>query len=151
MKATFAAGCFWHVQEEFSKIDGVTNTVAGYMGGDIENPSYEQVCSHKTGHAEVCQIEFNPEKVSYRELLEAFWKMHDPTQKNRQGADVGEQYRSAIFYHSERQKEQALESMKKEQEKRTKKIVTEILPAKEFYKAEEYHQHYLKKKGLRVC
>ena len=150
-KATFGAGCFWHVEEAFSKVKGVKKTTVGFMGGTVKNPKYEEVSTGKTMHAEVCQIEYDPEKVSYCELLEIFWKIHDPTQVNRQGVDFGTQYRSIIFYHDEEQKEKAPRSKEAEQKKYKKKIATEIVPAKEFYKAEEYHQKYLQKKGLKVC
>ena len=150
-KATFGAGCFWHVEEAFSKVKGVKKTTVGFMGGTVKNPKYEEVSTGKTMNAEVCQIEYDPEKVSYGELLEIFWKIHDPTQVNRQGVDFGTQYRSIIFYHDEEQKEKAPRSKEAEQKKYKKKIATEIVPAKEFYKAEEYHQKYLQKKGLKVC
>ena len=150
-KAIFAAGCFWHVQAAFDAVLGVKKTTVGYMGGKVKNPSYEVVCTHLTGHAEVCQVEFDAKKVSYLKLLQVFWKMHDPTQKNRQGLDIGNQYRSAIFYHTEEQRKIAEESRKKEQKKYEKPIVTEIVPATEFYSAEEYHQKYLEKRGRKVC
>lgn len=147
-KATFGAGCFWGVEAAFMKLEGVISTTVGYMGGDLLNPSYEDVCTNKTGHVEVVQIEFNPLIISYEELLNEFWKIHDPTQLNRQGPDVGTQYRSMIFYHSEEQRNKAEESkIKQEKLKKYKKpIVTEITRAKPFYKAEEYHQQYIKKK-----
>jgi len=149
-KATFGAGCFWGVEAAFHKIKGVKNTTVGYMGGNLENPSYEDVCTDKTGHAEVVQIEFDPSIVSYEELLEVFWKIHDPTQLNRQGFDIGIQYRSVIFYHDKKQKKLA-EKSKEKQEKSGKyntPIVTEITPVKKFYEAEEYHQRYLEKHNL---
>ena len=151
--ATFGAGCFWHVQLEFSKIPGVIETSAGYMGGipKFANPTYEEVCSDKTGHAEVVQIKFDPKIVSFKNLLEIFWKNHDPTQLNRQGPDTGTQYRSVIFYHSEKQKKESQESLKELQKILSKRIMTEIVPAKAFYRAEEYHQNYLEKKGLTSC
>jgi len=151
--ATFGAGCFWGVEVVFRNIDGVTDAIAGYMGGHKENPSYEEVCADKTGHAEVVQVSFNPEEVDYEVLLNAFWENHDPTTLNKQGADIGEQYRSVIFYHSDEQKEIAEESKKKlgESGKFKDEIVTEIVPAKDFYKAEEYHQRYLEKRGLATC
>ena len=152
-KATFAAGCFWGVEDIFSKVKGVENTTVGYTGGHFESPSYENVCSGTTGHAEAVLVEFDPKKVSYKELLDVFWKMHDPTTFHRQGPDVGEQYRSAIFFHSDEQKE-AAEMSKKELEASGKfkdPIVTEITPASEFYKAEEYHQKYFQKTGLKSC
>jgi peptide-methionine (S)-S-oxide reductase len=146
--ATFGAGCFWGVEEAFRKIKGVNETTVGYMGGKLENPTYEDVCTNTTGHAEVVQIRYNPEQVTYEELIETFWKIHDPTQINRQGADMGYQYRSVIFYHNEKQKniaEKTKESIKNSG-KYKKPIATEIIEAKTFYKAEEYHQKYLSKK-----
>ncbi|MCI0503333.1 bifunctional methionine sulfoxide reductase B/A protein [Candidatus Micrarchaeota archaeon] len=145
--AIFSAGCFWHVQEEFDKLDGVVKTTAGYAGGATKNPTYEQVCGGKTGHAESVLVEFDPEKISYGKLLEAFWKMHDPTQLNRQGPDFGEQYRSIIFYNGKKQKQMAEKSLKGEQKKHMSRIVTEILEEKEFYPAEDHHQKYYAKKG----
>lgn len=152
-KATFGAGCFWGVEAEFRQVPGVLKTTVGYLGGKLKNPTYENVCSGKTGHAEVVEVEFDPAKVSFENLLDVFWKNHDPTTLNRQGPDVGEQYRSGIFYHSDAQKNTALESKKKlEESGRFKKpIVTEITEASEFYRAEEYHQQYLEKKGLATC
>jgi peptide-methionine (S)-S-oxide reductase len=151
--ATFGAGCFWGVEALFRQIDGVTDTAVGYMGGSKENPSYEEVCTDTTGHAEVVHLEYDPEVVTYEELLKVFWENHDPTQLNRQGPDVGTQYRSVIFYHTPEQKE-AAEKSKAELEqsgKYDKPIVTEITPAAPFYKAEEYHQRYLEKRGLSSC
>ncbi len=148
-KATFGAGCFWHVEESFRKLDGVTRTKVGYMGGRKDNPSYEDVCTGRTGHAEVCQVEYDPGKISYAELLDVFWRIHDPTQLNRQGPDIGDQYRSLIFYHTIGQKENALKSMEMRRRHHSRPIVTEIVPAGRFYPAEEYHQKYLQKKGLR--
>ena len=150
-KATFGAGCFWHVEEAFREIKGVLKTEAGYMGGKMKNPTYENVCTDETGHAEVVQIEFDPKIVPYEKLLEVFWTVHDPTQKNMQGPDVGTQYRSAIFYHTEEQKKIAEKSLQKEQKHHKEKIATEITKANTFYKAEEYHQKYLMKKGLKTC
>lgn len=150
-KATFAAGCFWGVEAAFRQIKGVVSTAAGYMGGNSKNPTYEDVCTDKTGHAEAVQVEYNPSKVPYERLLEVFWKNHDPTQLNRQGPDIGTQYRSAIFYHKGGQKKTALKSKENEQKKHKNKIVTEIAPASAFYKAEEYHQQYLEKRGLSAC
>lgn len=147
-KAAFAAGCFWGVEEAFRKVEGVAETSVGYMGGDAENPSYEDVCTSRTGHAETVLVKYEPGGVSYSELLDVFWKIHDPTQKNRQGPDVGTQYRSVIFYYSEEQKKEASESLERIQEKLGRKIQTEIMSASEFYKAEEYHQKYLKKKRI---
>ena len=151
--ATFAAGCFWGVEEAFRKTKGVINTMVGYTGGKMKNPTYEGVCSDETGHAEAVQIEFYPKKVSYEKLLDIFWQNHDPTQLNRQGPDVGSQYRSAIFYHTEKQKKAALKSKEilDKSGKYSRPIATQILPAADFYKAEEYHQRYLEKKGLNVC
>ncbi len=152
-KATFGAGCFWGVQAEFDKAEGVTSTQVGFMGGTLENPSYRDVCGHKTGHAEVVEVTFDPEKVPYEKLLEVFWSIHDPTTLNRQGPDVGDQYRSAIFYHSEEQRV-AAEASKTAQERsgRFKRpIVTQIVPAQTFWRAEEYHQKYLEKRGLSAC
>jgi peptide-methionine (S)-S-oxide reductase len=150
-KATFGAGCFWHVEEAFREIKGVSKTEVGYMGGAMKNPTYEDVCTDETGHAEVVQVEFDPKIVSYDKLLEAFWTIHDPTQKNRQGPDEGTQYRSAIFYHSEAQKKAAEKSLKEAQKKFKEKIATEITKAGTFYPAEEYHQKYLMKRGLKTC
>jgi peptide-methionine (S)-S-oxide reductase len=143
--ATFGAGCFWQVEEDFRHTKGVLSTEVGFMGGNVKRPSYEQVCTDKTGHAEVVQLEFNPSEVSYEELLSIFWENHDPTTPNRQGPDVGSQYRSVIFFHSPAQKETAVKS-KKAIEKSGKfrdSVVTEIIPASEFYKAEKYHQKYI--------
>jgi len=150
-KATFGAGCFWGVEASFQKIKGVTSTTVGYMGGKTKNPTYEQVCTDKTGHAEVIQITYDPLIVSYEKLLEIFWSIHDPTQLNRQGPDIGTQYRSVIFYHSEEQKYIAEQSKQKQILRHKKEIVTEITPAKEFYLAEEYHQKYLEKNRLFSC
>ena len=141
-KASFAAGCFWGVQAAFDKIKGVVKTTVGYTGGDFKNPSYEQVCSNKTEHAEAILLEFNPKIVSYEKLLEIFWKIHDPTTINRQGPDVGSQYRSAIFYYNDEQRITALNSRDKEAKKYKNKIVTQIVKMKEFYPAEDYHQKY---------
>ena len=150
-KATFGAGCFWGVEATFQKLKGVKKTTVGYMGGKIKNPTYEQVCTDKTGHAEVMQIIYDPEQISYEKLLEIFWEIHDPTQLNRQGPDIGTQYRSVIFYHNKEQKKLAEESKNKHQKKYNKRIVTEIIPRAEFYPAEEYHQKYLEKQGLGSC
>ncbi len=146
--ADFAAGCFWGVEEAFKEVPGVKKTTAGYAGGKVKNPSYEDVCSGKTGHAETVRVEYDPMKVSYKELLNIFWKIHDPTTLNRQGMDVGEQYRSAVFFHNPAQEFQARESKEAEEKsgKHSGKIVTEIVPAGDFYLAEEYHQDYLAKK-----
>lgn len=150
-KAMFGVGCFWGTEADFSHIPGV-KTEVGYLGGDFNNPTYEDVCSDKTGHAEVVLVKYDPEKVSYEKLLDVFWKTHDPTTLSRQGADIGSQYRSVIFYFDEKQKELAEKSKERlNKEKYQGKIVTEILPAKKFWRAEEYHQQYLKKKGLNIC
>jgi peptide-methionine (S)-S-oxide reductase len=152
-KATFGAGCFWHVEEAFRHLKGVTSTTVGYMGGTLKNPTYEDVCTDKTGHAEVVDITYHPEKISYEELLNVLWDIHDPTTKNRQGLDIGTQYRSIIFYHTLEQKSVA-ETSKKNLErsgKYKKKIMTEITKATTFYPAEEYHQQYLAKHGLAAC
>ena len=146
-KATFAAGCFWGIEEAFRKIKGVKKTTVGYMGGTFENPNYEDVCTGMTGHAEVVEIEYDPGLVSYEDLLNKFWDMHDPTQVNRQGVDVGSQYRSIIFYYDEKQKKIAEKSkhILAESKKFKKPIATEIKEAETFYKAEEYHQKYFEK------
>ena len=152
-KATFGAGCFWGVEAAFRKQKGVKTTAAGYMGGQKENPTYEDVCTDKTGHAEVVQVEFDTAAVSYELLLDIFWKSHNPTQLNRQGPDIGTQYRSAVFYHTEAQKK-AAEASKvalANSGKYKTPIVTEISPARTFYKAEDYHQQYLEKRGLAAC
>ena len=151
--AIFGAGCFWGVEETFRKIKGVKETAVGYMGGDKENPTYKQVCSGTTGHTEVTEVKFDPEKVSYGELLNVFWKIHDPTQVDKQGPDVGRQYRSVIFYHSSEQKRRA-EELKEVEEKSGKykrPIATTIEPAEIFWRAEEYHQRYVEKGGRTVC
>ena len=152
-KAMFAMGCFWHVEDVFMKTPGVTATLVGYSGGHTKNPTYKEVCTDETGHAEVVYLEFEPKQISFDQLLEIFWEHHDPTTLNRQGPDEGSQYRSAIFYFSEDQKEKALASkLKVEKEGRFKRpVVTEITKASEFYKAEEYHQKYLQKNGLAGC
>ena len=151
--ATFGGGCFWHVEFDFMNHKGVVAAPVGFMGGTVKNPTYKQVCSKKTGHAEVAQVEYDPKVISYDQLLDAFWEMHDPTQLNRQGPDVGDQYRSVIFYHNEEQKKLAEKSKKKLEAsgKYDNKIVTAIEPAQTFYKAEEYHQRYFEKTGKRVC
>ena len=146
-KATFGAGCFWHVEEAFQKIPGVISARVGYAGGSVPNPSYKKVCGGETGHAEAVTVEYDPEKVSYHDLLEVFWKLHDPTQVNRQGSDISKQYRSAIFYHNEEQ-HQAAQKSKQElaaSGKYDQPIATQIAPVDEFYEAEEYHQQYLAK------
>jgi len=149
--ATFGAGCFWGVEIAFRNVPGVTETAVGYEGGTLPNPTYEDVCSHTTGHAEVVQVEFDPEEVSYEELLDLFWDVHDPTQVNRQGPDIGSNYRSVIFFHSPEQQEQALASKARAQARFDRPIATEIAPASDFWRAEEYHQQYLVKRGLATC
>lgn len=151
--ATFAAGCFWGVEAKFRMIPGVTDTAVGYSGGHTENPAYKDVCTDETGHAEVVQVSYDPAKVSYEKLLEAFFMMHDPTQVNRQGPDFGAQYRTAIFFHTPEQ-EAAAKKFKAELEagrKFPRAIATEITPAGKFYRAEEYHQRYLEKRGAASC
>ena len=152
-KAMFGAGCFWGVEATFRNINGVTSATVGYAGGTTENPSYEGVCTSRTGHAEVVEVEFDPEIVSYRQLLDVFWKNHDPTTLNRQGPDVGTQYRSVIFYYSPEQRAAAEESKTElDQSGRFRRpIVTQIEPAPPFYRAEEYHQRYLEKRGQAHC
>ncbi|HEV2022775.1 MAG TPA: peptide-methionine (S)-S-oxide reductase MsrA [Terriglobales bacterium] len=152
-KATFAAGCFWGVEAAFAEIDGVVETAVGYSGGHTENATYEQVCSGRTGHAEAVEVRFNPAEVSYEDLLDAFWELHDPTTLNRQGPDVGSQYRSAIFFRTPEQEQVALASKARAQAsgKHRSTIVTEITPASEFYRAEEYHQKYFQKHGGAAC
>jgi peptide-methionine (S)-S-oxide reductase len=148
-KATFAAGCFWGVEAEFREVSGVIDTVVGFTGGTTANPTYKEVCTGRTGHAEACEVTFDPSKVSYDQLLDVFWQIHDPTTRDRQGPDFGTQYRSAIFYHSPEQQAAALRSkVALEAAGRFKRpIVTEIVPAGPFYRAEEYHQRYLEKAG----
>jgi peptide-methionine (S)-S-oxide reductase len=152
-QATFGAGCFWGIEAEFRQIPGVIDTAAGYSGGHRTNPSYEEVCDGRTGHAEVVQVTYDPTKVAYEQLLEVFWTSHDPTQLNRQGPDVGEQYRSVIFYHDEEQKTEAEESKRlfEKMGRFRRPIVTQIVPAMPFYRAEEYHQQYLRKRGAESC
>lgn len=151
--ATFGAGCFWGVEEKFRSTPGVIATAVGYMGGDITDPTYHDVCTGRTGHAEVVHMEFDPAIVSYQQLLEVFWQSHNPTTLNRQGPDIGTQYRSVIFYHSEEQKQTAEQLMKEMEEKHlhAHPLVTQIVPAQPFYRAEEYHQQYLAKRGLNNC
>ncbi len=151
-KATFGAGCFWGVEAVFRQLDGVTDTTVGYAGGTVDNPSYRQVCSHRTGHAEVVEVEYDPERISYPRLLEVFWAIHDPTSLNRQGLDVGDQYRSVIFVHDDDQKVAAV-ATKDELERSgrfRRPIVTQIEPAPRFWPAEDYHQRYLEKNGHRL-
>jgi len=152
-KATFGAGCFWGVEQAFREVKGVISTKVGYLGGTLKNPTYHDVCTDTTGHAEVVQVEFDPARVSYEQLLDVFWNIHNPTTLNRQGPDVGTQYRSAIFHHSPEQEAAARASKAKlEASGRFKKpVVTEITPASAFYAAEEYHQQYLEKRGIKSC
>lgn len=152
-KATFAAGCFWGVQKSFDSLKGVKKTTVGYTGGTTKNPTYEQVCSHKTGHAEAIQIEFDEKQISYQALLEHFFSIHNPTQLNRQGPDVGDNYRSAIFYHSKEQKELAQKQIQKinDLKKYTVPLVTTLEKASKFYPAEEYHQKYYQKNNFFGC
>ncbi|HWC13913.1 MAG TPA: peptide-methionine (S)-S-oxide reductase MsrA [Actinomycetota bacterium] len=153
-KATFGAGCFWGVEAAFRQLStGVKATRVGYMGGDLPNPTYEQVCSDRTGHAEVVEVTYDPDQISYDELLEVFWEAHDPTQLNRQGPDVGRQYRSAIFVHDDDQRAAAAESLAQRNAsgRHRRPIVTVIEDATEFYEAEDYHQQYLEKRGVSSC
>lgn len=153
MKATFGGGCFWGVEATFRGVEGVTDTAVGYMGGHTDNPTYKDVCSGQTGHAEVVQVDYDPVVVSYEQLLNVFWEVHDPTQLNRQGPDVGDQYRSAIFYHDDEQRDAAERSkaVLEQSDRFTRPIVTAIEPADTFWKAEDYHQQYLEKRGLAHC
>ncbi|MDA7951360.1 MAG: peptide-methionine (S)-S-oxide reductase MsrA [Pirellulaceae bacterium] len=152
-KATFGAGCFWGVEETFRTQAGVKKTTAGYMGGSTDNPTYEEVCTGRSGHAEVVQVEFNPAEIQYEDLLKTFWQNHNPTELNRQGPDVGTQYRSAIFFHSAEQLAIAMESKDslEEMQKYPLPIVTEVTEAATFYPAEDYHQKYLFKRGATSC
>lgn len=152
-KATFGAGCFWGVEAAFRKVPGVTSTAVGYAGGAVESPSYDMVCTGRTGHAEVVEVDYDPDKVGYDQLLDVFWASHDPTQMNRQGPDIGTQYRSAIFFHDAEQEEEAKASLKRLEASGIHRgaIVTEITPAGAFWKAEDYHQQYLEKRGLAHC
>jgi len=149
-KATFAAGCFWGVEAAFRQIDGVIDAVSGYTGGHTANPSYREVCSDTTGHAEAVEITYDPSRVDYDRLVSAFWQLHDPTQENRQGPDIGTQYRSAIFVHSPEQEAAARASLAREQANHKRPIATQIVPAQQFFPAEEYHQRYFEKHG-RAC
>jgi len=152
-KATFGAGCFWGVEAAFRQVHGVISTAVGYMGGQLKNPTYRDVCTDQTGHAEVVEVTFDPAQVSYADVLKVFWENHDPTQFNRQGPDYGKQYRTAIFFHSPEQ-EAAARASKEELDRSGKyrrEIVTEITPASEFWRAEDYHQQYLEKRGLASC
>ncbi len=148
---TFGAGCFWGVEAAFRQIQGVTSTAVGYLGGTVENPSYQDVCTGSTGHAEVVQVEYDPAQIAYEDLLDVFWKCHDPTTLNRQGPDVGAQYRSSVFFHNPEQEAIALVSKEKVQGRFKRPIVTEITPASTFYPAEKYHQQYLEKRGQASC
>jgi peptide-methionine (S)-S-oxide reductase len=152
-KATFGAGCFWGVEAAFRKLPGVLDTAVGYMGGSLESPTYEQVCTDRTGHAEVVQVAFDPARVSYAQLLDVFWQTHDPTQLNRQGPDYGKQYRSVIFFHSPEQEvaARALKAKLQASSLYPRPIMTEIAPASTFWRAEEYHQRYLEKRGSSSC
>jgi peptide-methionine (S)-S-oxide reductase len=152
-KATFGAGCFWGVEVEFGRIPGVTETAVGYEGGKTSAPTYKDVCTDATGHAEVVELSFDPAKVSYETIVEAFFKLHDPTQLNRQGPDWGTQYRSAIFFHSPEQEATAKKVIEKltAEHRFSKPIVTQVVPAETFWKAEEYHQKYLEKRGAVSC
>ncbi len=151
--ATFGAGCFWGVEAAFQRVSGVVDTTVGYSGGETPNPTYKDVCTDETGHAEVVQVAFDPRKVSYEQLLDVFWQAHDPTQVNRQGPDFGTQYRSAIFFHSPEQEAAAKQSRAalEASGKLKRPIATEITPASTFYRAEEYHQKYLQKRGVASC
>jgi len=152
-KATFGAGCFWHVEEAFRTVKGVTKTEVGFMGGSMKNPPYLVVATGLTGHVEVCQVTFDPKVVSYKKLVDVYWKSHDPTQVNRQGPDVGSQYRSVVFYHNQKQKEEAEKSKEAliKSKKYDKPVATKIEKAGSFYKASEHHQKYLMKRGIKTC
>jgi peptide-methionine (S)-S-oxide reductase len=150
-KATFGAGCFWGVEATFRRLAGVESTAVGYAGGKLDHPTYEDVCTDRTGHAEVVEVTFDPKVISYHDLLEVFWNNHNPTTLNRQGPDVGHQYRSAIFFHSPEQEAEAKASRDAAQARFSRPIVTEIVPAQTFWRAEEYHQQYLEKRGLSHC
>lgn len=151
MKAYFGAGCFWGVEAEFRKLDGVLNTSVGYMGGTTSNPSYEEVCTDTTGHVEVVEIEYNENIVQFSALLDIFMKIHDPTQLNRQGPDIGSQYRSVVFYINDNQHEIAIKKIAKLNHEMDKSIVTTVEASSEYYRGEEYHQKYLEKRGLASC
>ncbi len=151
MKATFGAGCFWGVEAAFRKLEGVLSTAVGYEGGKTDNPSYKDVCTDRTGHAEVVEVDYDPAKVSFDAILDVFWDNHNPTTLNYQGPDYGSQYRSAIFYHDDAQHLTAEASKQRWQPKFKKPIVTEIVPAQTFFRAEEHHQQYLEKRGLAQC
>ncbi len=153
MQATFGAGCFWGVEATFRNINGVLATEVGYSGGTTKDPSYTDVCTGRTGHAEVVRVDYDPEQISYEKLLDVFWDSHDPTTLNQQGADIGTQYRSVVFFHNEQQEKAARASKERleSSDRYANPIVTEIVPAATFYRAEEYHQHYLEKQGLATC
>jgi peptide-methionine (S)-S-oxide reductase len=152
-KATFGAGCFWGVESAFRQVEGVTDAAVGFMGGTVVNPRYRDVCTGGTGHAEVSQVTFDPARVSYERLLDIFWQIHDPTTLNRQGPDHGTQYRSVIFFHTREQEAAARASLEKQEDAKRfpRPIVTQIAPAAEFYRAEEYHQRYFEKNGIAAC
>jgi peptide-methionine (S)-S-oxide reductase len=150
-EATFAAGCFWQVEIEFANTPGVLSTMVGYTGGSTESPSYEEVCTGRTGHAEAVHLTFDPDEVSYAELADKFFSLHDPTQMNRQGPDVGHQYRSAIFFHTPEQEREAIAAKERAQTEYRNPVVTEIVPAGHFWLAEDYHQRYLEKRGMATC
>jgi peptide-methionine (S)-S-oxide reductase len=152
-KATFGAGCFWGVELRFQQVPGVTATAVGYEGGKMDQPSYRDVCTDATGHAEVVEIDFEPEKVSYQQLLDLFFELHDPTQLNRQGPDWGTQYRSVVFFHSPEQEAAAKETIARltAEKQFAKPIVTQVVPAQTFWRAEEYHQKYLERRGAASC
>lgn len=152
-KATFGAGCFWGVEDAFRKLEGVVETQVGYSGGNFDHPSYQDVCSGVTSHAEVVEVTFNPEIITYNDLLDVFWNIHNPTTLNRQGPDIGDQYRSVIFYHNSQQERLARESKQELEEsgRYPRKIVTEIMPVSTFWRAEEYHQKYFEKTGQKSC
>jgi peptide-methionine (S)-S-oxide reductase len=150
-KATFGAGCFWGVEAEFRRLEGVTQTLVGYAGGTVENPSYEDVCTDRTGHAEVVEVTFDPDVIDYERLVDTFFSVHDPTQLNRQGPDVGTQYRSVVFVHDAEQEAAAADAKRRAQERLPREVVTSIEPAPTFWPAEDYHQRYLEKRGLASC
>jgi peptide-methionine (S)-S-oxide reductase len=149
--ATFAAGCFWGVEAAFRALPGVTSTTVGYTGGDAEHPAYEQVCRGRTGHAEAVEVEYDPSVISYEDLLATFWSIHNPTTRNRQGWDIGSQYRSAVFFHDRNQRETAIASRDHHQSTLRREIVTQIVPAERFWSAEDYHQQYLEQRDQASC
>lgn len=150
-KATFGAGCFWGVEADFRRLEGVTGTRVGYSGGRVDDPTYEDVCSHTTGHAEVVEVTYDPAQIAYEELLNVFWSSHDPTQLNRQGPDIGDQYRTVIFFHNTEQQASATRSKAEVQARFDRPVVTQIEPAPAFWEAEDHHQRYLEKRGLASC